>query len=221
MRIGVFGGTFDPVHNGHLVAAREVGRQLSLDKLLMVVAGIPWQKVDHHKLTDAEDRFAMVEAALADGEWAASLACVEASRMEIDRGGSSYTADTLAALRRAFPQAELVLVVGTDVAADIHTWEYVDKVISLSRLAVVTRRMQAVPKQRTLEPGCGPTTATWNKRRLDELESMGFEIIEVSIPFADISSSDIRERVAGGLPITGMVPRSVERFIKEKGLYDG
>ncbi len=221
MRIGVFGGTFDPVHNGHLIAAREVDRQLSLDRLLMVVAGMPWQKVDHHSLTNAEERFAMVEAALADGEWAVSLAGVEPSRMEIDREGPSYTADTLADLHRDFPQAELVLIVGSDVAADIHTWEYVDKVISLSRLAVVTRRAQVVSGGHAIEPGSGSPGAAWNARRLGELELMGFEVNEVSIPFSDISSSDIRERVASGLSIAGMVPGNVERFIEKKGLYDG
>ena len=87
MIIGVFGGTFDPVHNGHMVAAREVVDQLALDKLYMVVAGMPWQKVDHSEITRAEDRFAMVRVALNDPEWATSLHGVEASRMEIDRSG--------------------------------------------------------------------------------------------------------------------------------------
>ena len=203
MIIGVFGGTFDPVHNGHMVAAREVVNQLALDKLYMVVAGMPWQKVDHSEITRAEDRFAMVRVALEDPEWATSLHGVEASRMEIDRSGLSYTADTLLDLHNQHPGDDLVLVVGSDVAADMHTWHRVDEVAKLCRLAVVTRKLGEI----------SPAPA------ISSCIDLGFDVVAVSIPFEDISSSEIRRRIASGESITGMVPGSVEAYIKEKGLY--
>ncbi len=194
--IGVFGGTFDPVHNGHLVAAREVISRLGLDKLYIVVAGMPWQKVDHREITSAEDRFRMVKEAIQDLKWAHLLDRVEVSRMEMDRPGPSYTADTLQALHELYPEDELVLVVGSDVAADLHTWDRVKEVATLCKLAVVTRVLATLPAA-----------------------NLGFNVVEVPIPFEDVSSSDIRRRIASGDSITGMVPASVESYIREKGLY--
>jgi nicotinate-nucleotide adenylyltransferase len=198
MIIGIFGGTFDPVHNGHMVAAREVVNQLALDRLYMVVAGTPWQKVDCREVTGAEDRFAMVRAALDDPDWAHLLDRAEVSRLEIDRSGLSYTADTLLVLHDRYPGDDLVLVVGSDVAADLHTWHQVKEVAMLCRLAVVTRRT-------------GEEVAA--------AADLGFDAVEVPIPFEDISSSEIRKRIASGESITGMVPGSVETYIRKKGLY--
>src|SRR4051794_41144391 len=132
-RIGVFGGTFDPVHIGHLVAAVNVRHALRLDRVLLVVANVPWQKAGARVVTPAEDRLAMVAAAVEgiDG--------LEASRLEIDRGGQSYTADTLAELTSTYPSAELFCVVGEDVAGTIGTWERVDDVRRMATLAVVNR----------------------------------------------------------------------------------
>src|SRR5690349_20125056 len=121
-RIGVFGGTFDPPHVGHLVVAVNVRHALSLDRLLLVVANDPWQKRGTRQVSPAPDRLAMVEAAVADVEG------LEASSIEIARGGASYTADTLAALRAANPASELFLVVGTDAAQGLPTWDRLDEV---------------------------------------------------------------------------------------------
>src|SRR3954451_22242205 len=133
MRIGVYGGTFDPVHIGHMVVAVNVRATLELDTLLMVVANVPWQKAGGRAVSPAADRYAMVEAAVGDIEG------VEASSMEIDRGGPSYSADTLAALAEEYPGAELFCVVGEDVAAIIGTWERVAEVRERATLVVVNR----------------------------------------------------------------------------------
>lgn len=190
-RVGVFGGTFDPVHVGHLVAAVNARHALGLDRVLMVVAHDPWQKSDR-RVTPAEDRFAMVEAAVAGHDG------LEASRLEIDRGGVSYTADTLEALATARPGAELFLVVGSDVAADLGTWERPEDVRRLATLAVVDRPGAAIAD---LGPG-------WRTRR-------------VAIPHLDVSGSDLRRRAAAGLPLDWLVPAPVIAYISARGLYAG
>ncbi|HZN14456.1 MAG TPA: nicotinate-nucleotide adenylyltransferase [Acidimicrobiales bacterium] len=125
-RVGVFGGTFDPIHIAHLVAALEVRHALGLDEVLLVVANEPWQK-SGRALTPAEDRLAMVEAAVADVDG------LQASRIEIDRGGVSYTVDTLHELAGD----DLFLIVGSDV--DLDTWKQADDVRRLAQVVVVTR----------------------------------------------------------------------------------
>jgi len=131
----VLGGTFDPVHIAHLVAGIYARKALSLDRVLLVVANAPWQKVDDRDVTPAEDRFRLVEAAVAD------VVGLEASRIELDRGGLSYTADTLAELAAA--DRELFLVVGADV--DIGTWDRADDVRRLAQVVYVTRPGERAP----------------------------------------------------------------------------
>ena len=189
-RIGVFGGTFDPVHIGHLVAAVNVRHSLDLDRVLLIVANVPWQKVGERRLSHAEDRFAMVAAAV-DG-----VAGLEASRLEIDRGGLSFTADTLAAVAAEQPGAELFCIVGEDVAGTIGTWERVDEVRRLATLAVVNR------------PGTPPPTG------LD-----GWRVAQVEIPALAISSTDLRARAADGRPLDYLVPAGAIRCIRDRGLY--
>src|SRR6187551_1918195 len=127
-RLGLFGGTFDPPHVGHLVTAVNVRHALQLDLVLLMVANVPWQKEAERRITPAEDRFAMVEAAV-DG-----VDGLRASRLEIDHGGNSYTADTLASLRRQLPDTELFTIVGDDAAAGLPTWERFREVVSNSHL---------------------------------------------------------------------------------------
>ena len=132
-RIGIFGGTFDPVHVGHLVAAVNARHDLGLDRVVLMVANVPWQKVGGRKVTPAEDRFEMVQAAVG------GVAGVEASRMEIDRGGPSYTADTISEMAVLYPDAELFVIVGWDVSAELGTWERLNEVRDLASLVVVNR----------------------------------------------------------------------------------
>ena len=135
MKLGVFGGTFDPVHIGHLAVAVAARHALGLDRVLLVVAHEPWQKTGTRVITPAEDRFAVVEAAVAD------LDGVEASRIEIDRGGPSYTVETLEALAGH----DLFLILGADAAANLHTWVRADDVPALAELVVVPRPGVAPP----------------------------------------------------------------------------
>lgn len=190
-RVGLFGGTFDPPHVGHLVTAVNVRHALGLDVLVLMVANVPWQKVGGREISPAEDRFAMVDAAVADVDG------LVAGRDEIDRGGPSYTADTLAGLGRTFPGAALFTVVGDDAAAAITTWERYDEVAARSSLVVVDR----------------PGTPV-------ELPA-GFDWIRVEVPRLEVSSTDLRERVRDGRPLDYLVTDPVRAIIGERGLYRG
>ncbi|MBW3580804.1 MAG: nicotinate-nucleotide adenylyltransferase [Actinobacteria bacterium] len=189
-RIGVFGGTFDPIHVGHLVTAVNVRHTLTLDRVLLVVANDPWQKATL-PVTPARHRLAMVEAAVAD------VAGIEASALEIERGGASYTADTLAELRRRSPDAELLVILGSDAAALLDTWERVEEVRELASLVVVTR------------PGADTLAAT-----------LGWEHHQVEVPRLEVSSTDLRARVADGRPLDWLVTEPVIHLIRALGLYD-
>jgi nicotinate-nucleotide adenylyltransferase len=193
-RLGVLGGTFDPVHIGHLAAAVNTRHALRLDRVLLVVAHHPWQK-SGRPLTAADDRLAMVEAAVAHREG------LEASRIEIDRGGDTYTADTLEQLHQEDPARHLFLVVGTDVAAELHTWKRPETVARLATLAVVGR---GGPTQHQT-PVLGPE---WRVERVD-------------MPALDISSSELRQRLGDGRPVDFLVPDPVINLIRRRGLYAG
>lgn len=179
------------MHVGHLVAAVDVRHALALDRVLLVVANQPWQK-SGRLLTPAADRLAVVEAAVAGTEG------VEASSLEIDRGGESFTADTLEQLVDGNPARELFLIVGSDVAAELATWRRTDVIAGLATLVVVSRA-GAPPV------GVGPP---WRVER-------------VSIPALDVSSSDLRARAADGRPIEHLVPLAAVACIRERGLYAG
>lgn len=190
MRIGIFGGTFDPVHIGHLVAALEARQALALDQVLLVVANDPWQKTGTRSVTAADDRFAVVAAAVegVDG--------LVASRLEIDRGGESITADTVAELARAHPGASLFLVVGADVAAELSTWKRVHELMGSVELVVVERGGVTGP----------PDPPGWKVRRLH-------------IPQLEISSSDLRRRLAEGRNVDFLIPAPAIRCIRARALY--
>ena len=189
LRIGLFGGTFDPPHVGHLVTAVNVRHALKLDIVILMVANDPWQKSGSRDVTSAEDRFAMVEAAVSvvDG--------VVAGRDEIDRGGPSYTADTLMALAERHPGAELFTIVGDDAAAGFPTWTRADQVAQYSQLVVVDRPGVAVelPKE--------------------------FNWLRVESPRLEVSSTDLRSRFSDGRPLDYLVTEPVLSVIEQRGLY--
>jgi nicotinate-nucleotide adenylyltransferase len=186
-RLGIFGGTFDPVHVGHLAAACAARHQLGLARVLLVVAADPWQKRGE-VAAPADARFEMVRAAV-DG-----VEGLEPSRLELDRPGPSYTVDTVAAL--AGPGRRLVLIVGADVASRLASWHRVDELREAVTLAIVEREGAA-----PAEPPKG-----WRSER-------------VSLPRLDISSTDLRRRVADGEPIEFLVPLPAVRVIRARGLY--
>ena len=188
-RVGLFGGTFDPPHVGHLVTAVNVRHALSLDVVVLMVANVPWQKEGRRDITPVLDRLAMVEAAVRD------VPGLAAGRLEIDLGGPSYTADTLAALAADEPEAELFTVVGDDAAAGLATWERHDEVVARSRMVVVDR------------PGA-PVQLS------DDVEW-----IRVEVPRLEVSSTDLRRRFLDGRPLDYLVTDDVLAVIAERGLY--
>jgi nicotinate-nucleotide adenylyltransferase len=188
-RIGLFGGTFDPIHVGHLVTAVNVRHALALDRLLLVVANQPWQKAAR-ALTPAADRLAMVRAAVGEVDG------MEASAIEIERGGTSYTADTVEHLEGEHPGGELFLVLGSDAAAGLDSWERVEEVRERATLVVVAR------------PGAE-----------DDAPPPGWRWTRVVVPRLEVSSTDLRARFVDGRPLDYLMPESVIRVIRQRGLY--
>ena len=189
-RLGLLGGTFDPVHRGHLAAAVAVRDALGLDVVLLMVANEPWQKEGTRPITPAEDRFAMVDAA------ARGVDGVEASRLELDRGGVTYTIDTVEHLLASEPGTTVFLVVGEDVAPNLDTWHRSGELARMVQLVVVTR------------PGSAPAPVP-----------AGWHAVEVPMAPVPESSSEIRARIAAGVPVAGAVPDPVVRYIEDHGLY--
>ena len=189
-RVGIFGGTFDPPHVGHLVTAVNVRHELSLDRVLLVVADQPWQKVGTRDISSAEDRLAMVEAAVGDVDG------LEASRIELDRGGMSYTADTLSQLLAGHPALDLYVILGSDAAVGLPGWERADEVRALSTIVVVER------------PGSG-----------EGLPPLGWSWVRVEVPRLEVSSTDLRARVNDGRPLDYLLSPAVIDTIQRRGLY--
>jgi nicotinate-nucleotide adenylyltransferase len=188
-RTGIMGGTFDPVHVGHLVAAVCVRHALDLDRVLVVVANRPWQKEKDRSVTPAENRFEVVSSAVE------GVAGVEASRLEIDRGGPSYTADTVAELAGSIG-GELFLIVGGDLVAELETWDRVNEVKKKTTLVVVERG--GVPRAPDPE---------------------GWKVLRVEMPEIDLSSSELRARFADGRPVDFLIPKPAIDCIRRLGLY--
>ena len=199
MRVGILGGTFDPVHVGHLIIAEEALSRLALDQLLFIPAGQPWLKADQ-PLSEAEHRLKMVELAIA------SNPRLGVSRIEVDRAGPTYTIDTLEQLKRDLGEdAQLYFILGLDALEQFHRWEQPERIIELCELAIASR------------PGYQ------NSRILDEqlgrFPKLGSKINFVAAPVMDISGSSIRLRASEGRSIKYRVPEAVERYIRQHSLY--
>ena len=191
LRLGVFGGTFDPPHVGHLVTAVNVRHELRLDLVFLVVAHVPWQKAAVRRVSSSAHRLAMVAASVE------GVPGVEASSIEIDRGGKSYTADTLAELSERFSNAELHTIVGDDAAANLTTWERWEEVVERSTLVVVDR--PGIPVEL-------PDVTPW---------------VRVEVPHLDVSSTDLRARAVDGRPLEFLVPDPALDYLREHRLYTG
>jgi nicotinate-nucleotide adenylyltransferase len=191
-RIGIFGGTFDPPHAGHVAAARAVIEQLGLDRLLLVVANDPWQKSGQRAVSPAADRFALTEVL------AGEIPGAEASRLEIERGGPSYSVDTAAEIlaEAGGHPVELFLVIGADLVPELGSWHRAEELQSLVTLAIVSRPTGPIP---AVPPG-------WRAVRVDG-------------PQVPVSSSEVRALLAEGKSVDGMVPEAVIHCILRRALY--
>ena len=189
LRVGLFGGTFDPPHLGHLVTAVNVRHVLKLDLVVLMVANDPWQKHGTREVASAVDRLAMVEAAIKDVDG------LVAGDDEITRGGPSFTADTLIALSQRYKGAELFTIVGDDAAAIFGSWQRASEIAKLSTLVVVDRPGS---------PLMPPSEFKWNR---------------VEAPRLEVSSTDLRERFVDGRPLDYLVSNEVLKVIAERGLY--
>jgi len=189
-RIGVMGGTFDPIHHGHLVAAGEVADLFDLDEVIFVPTGQPWQKTGR-TVSRAEDRYLMTVVATA------SNPRFSVSRVDIDRGGPTYTVDTLADLHAADPDAQLFFITGADALGQILSWRDVDEVFRYAHFVGVTR------------PGYV----------LDDNHLPDGVVSLVEVPALAISSTDCRQRVAAGRTIWYLVPDGVVQYISKSHLY--
>ena len=190
LRLGLFGGSFDPVHNAHLALARLALDELQLDRLLWIPAGQPWQKA--RTLSPAADREAMLRLAIADEPRFAL------DRRELLRQGPSYTLDTVRELQTEMPGAQLVLLIGQDQYAGLHTWAGWQDLLARVTLAVANRP--------------GPLLAV-------DPEVQRHPHRALPLPLQDIAATDIRARVARGERIGHLVPPEVARYIDQHGLY--
>ena len=192
-RVGVMGGTFDPIHHGHLVAASEVQAWFDLDEVVFVPTGDPWQKSDRH-VTEAEHRYLMTVVATAANPR------FNVSRVDIEREGPTYTIDTLRDLKAEMPDAELFFITGADALADIFTWRDVQELFDLATFVGCTR------------PGY-----TMDPETLDKIPSDKVTMVE--IPALAISSTECRARRAKGEPVWYLVPDGVVQYIAKHDLY--
>ena len=193
-KLGVLGGTFDPIHYGHLQIAEEARGRFALDAVLFIPAGEPPHKP--HGQASAEQRFVMTELATADHPQFA------VSRLEIDRPGAAYTIDTLQALREQYPEAALYLIMGADMAMDFPTWREPARILSLARVIAVTR--PGVPEARL-------------RRHLATPAMQGVELLVA--PGLDLSSTELRRRAREGKSLRYLTPDAVIGFIEKEGLY--
>jgi nicotinate-nucleotide adenylyltransferase len=200
MRIGIFGGTFDPVHQGHLVLAEQAREQARLDRVWFLPAPRPPQKRDQ-AITRYEQRVEMIQLAIAGNPTFAI------DETEKDRAGPSYTVDTLAELTQKHPEHEFLLLIGSDTLADLEHWYQPARLVQLAPLVVMAR------------PGTDvvPTDDLRARLKLPPDALLRLEVIHT--PLITIASRDLRQRVATGRTIRYFVPRAVEVYIAEKGLY--
>ncbi|MBE9513747.1 MAG: nicotinate-nucleotide adenylyltransferase [Dehalococcoidia bacterium] len=197
MNIGVLGGTFDPVHIGHLIIAEQARVELGLSEVLFVPAGQPWLKVDHN-VTPAFHRVEMLRRAVASNPH------FRVCTLEVDRAGPSYTVDTMAGLKDELGTQSFFFILGQDSFDDLPLWKEPDRLVRMCQLAVV-------PRLGLRSPGLNSLTSS--------VRGAQGRVRTVSAPVVEVSSSEIRQRVAQGLSIRYLVPHEVEQYIAAQGLY--
>jgi nicotinate-nucleotide adenylyltransferase len=199
MKIGVLGGTFDPIHLGHLKVAEEVSASLTLDEIIFMPAGQPWLKADN-LISPAEHRLEMIRLALASRD------NFKLSTMEIERPGPTYTVDTMAELGRQLGSEELFFILGWDNLTQLPQWHEPSRLIELCHLVAVPRVDFPPPDLASLDAA---------------IPGLSKRVILLNAPRIDVNASEIRRMVGEGLSIRNLVPEVVERYIKEHKLYAG
>jgi len=196
VKLGVLGGTFDPIHLAHLVLAERAYEQMGLDQVLWLPAGDPWRKADR-AVSPAEHRLAMVRLAIRGNP------AFQVCSLELERDGPTYSVDTLAELGQEHPDSELVFLLGWDALEDLPNWREPERLIQLARLAVASRSgEQLTPdKLERLLPG------------------LAARVVWIEMPRLDISGTELRRRAAAGASLRYLVPEGVEAYIREQGLY--
>ncbi len=198
MNIGVMGGTFDPIHQGHIIVAEEAKARLNLAEVLFVPAGQPWLKADI-PVSPAEHRLQMVSLAIADKPY------FKLATLEIERAGSSYTVDTITELQKKIGAGdEIFFILGWDSLSQLPQWRDASRLIRLCHLVAVPRPGYSLPDLDSLEAG---------------IPGLSKRLVILDKPQIDISASDIRERVAQGLSISHLVPKAVDEYIRQNKLY--
>ena len=200
MRLGIFGGSFDPVHYGHLLLAESCREQCQLDEVWFLPAAAPPHKLGA-VLAPAKARVEMLEVATSGNE------AFRVSSLEIDRGGVSYTVETLRAIAAQRPQAELFLLMGADSLRDLPTWREPAEILALA-IPVVVRRAGSP------EPDFAPLASLVPADTLEAIKAS-----QVVMPLTEISSTDLRQRVSEGRSLRYRTPRAVEKYIEMQGLY--
>jgi nicotinate-nucleotide adenylyltransferase len=198
VRVGVFGGTFDPIHRGHLAAAKSIRRALDLDKVIFVPAGQPWMKVGT-PVSPVKDRVEMVRLAVARRK------AFEVSTIEAGRPGPSYAVDTMYTMRRQLGgNSTLFFLLGSDALMEIAQWREPQRLIELCQLVAFARPGVGLPAMEKLEAA---------------VPGISQRVVFVEVPQVDVQATGIRQRVAEGRSVQRLVPRAVERYILEHGLY--
>lgn len=198
MRLGIYGGTFDPPHLGHLILAETAADSLKLDRVLFVPAGIPPHKAASAVRADAAHRVAMVERAIVGNDHFAL------SRVDVDRPGPHYSVDMLRVLRADYPQAAFVFLIGADSLRDLPTWSRPAELLTLTTLGIMRR------------PGIDPPDLAGLERVLPGISE---RVAWVDAPLIDIAASDIAQRLANGHSVRYQLPDAVLAYIQQHGLY--
>ncbi|MCL6448460.1 MAG: nicotinate-nucleotide adenylyltransferase [Armatimonadetes bacterium] len=197
-KIGIMGGTFDPIHYGHLVAAEEARWQFGLEKVIFIPAGHPPHKVSR-KISEARHRLAMTRLAIESNPFFA------ASAIEIERPGLSYTINTVRDMRNTYPLTDIYFITGADAVLEILSWKHIDELLDQCCFIAAKRPGYRLGRLKTKLPGL----------RKEQLK----RITVIEVPALAISSTDIRQRVQTGRPIKYLLPEAVEKYIREQGLY--
>ncbi len=198
MDIGLFGGTFDPIHCGHLAVAEGVQSVLNLHRMIFIPTGQPWLKEDM-AISPAEHRVQMVRLAIAEKSG------FELSTIEVERPGPSYTVDTLGVLRRQLgPEVNLFFLLGSDALADFPKWKEPNRIIEMCQLVAFDRPGFPLPPLNRFEKA---------------VPGISQRVVFAETPDVDVSATEIRTRIAQGLSVDGMVPPAVEQYIEENHLY--